>query len=393
MKKSLIVAGVVIVALIVALVVFLSDSGGGSGLSRNDEIDRQMKDPTGEYIDQGGQMVDGADAAVSYEQVLEDYRRWAQYPPNSRPLKANYFDQIEHHWIPQQPTVMPVVGPDGKVYEGQHACLLQPMNHTVTEGHIMEVTLQCRTTQEGGPAVPVEIKTIKLVRYFNEKEWQVPTPEVTPGSQANEFTYTLKYQPRQEDWGDMSLSVDFVVPAEKEKFTHTLKTHFFSSPVAPAQFRGVAGERIDNGSLIITVEVNARFAGRYTIEANLFNDEGPVAIARTDARLAAGPQNVDLQFFGKIFHDQNAPGPYKLVGLRGQQDTAPLDPEDLNKSPEEVEKLLAKLESTEPHRRQIPTWDGTYSTEPYKLDVFSGAEYDSPAKRERIEELRALAAE
>ena len=148
----------------------------------------------------------------------------------------------------------------------------------------MEVTLQCRTTQEGGPAVPVEIKTIKLVRYFNEKEWQVPTPEVTPGSQANEFTYTLKYQPRQEDWGDMSLSVDFVVPAEKEKFTHTLKTHFFSSPVAPAQFRGVAGERIDNGSLIITVEVNARFAGRYTIEANLFNDEGPVAIARRPVR-------------------------------------------------------------------------------------------------------------
>ena len=139
------------------------------------------------------------------------------------------------------------------------------------------------------------------------------------------------------------------------------------------------------------VEINARFAGRYTIEANLFNDDGPVAFSRTDVRLAAGPQNVELKFFGKIFHDQNAPGPYKLVGLRGQQDTAPLDPEMLNRSPEEVETILEKTVSTEPHRRQIPTWDGTYQTDPYPLETFSNAEWNSEVKRQRLAELQELA--
>lgn len=392
MKKSLIIAGAVIIALIVVLIVFLSEPTGGPGeLSREDQIDRQTNDPTQEYVEQDGQLVDGTDVAVSYEQVLEDYRRWAQYPPDSRPLKANYFDQIEHHWIPLPAKVMPIIGPDGKPAEGKHACLLQPLNHTVTEGQVMEITLRCAPNAEGAPGVPVEIKEIKLVRYFGEKEWQTPTPEIEPGTKDNDYTYKLTYRPRQEDWGDMDLSVDFKVPAEKVDFTHTLKTHFFSSPVAPAQFRGVAGERIDEDGLVIIVEVAARYAGRYTIEANLFNEDGPVAISRTDARLTAGPQNIEIKFFGKVFHDQNAPGPYKVVGLRGHQDTAPLDPADLKRSPEEVEKILAKLESTEPHRRQIPVWEGDYQTEPYKLDVFSGGEWDSPEKRERLAELQELA--
>jgi hypothetical protein len=392
LNKSLIIAGVAIIALVIALFFILSEPTGGPGeLSREDEIDRQTSDPTREYIEQDGELVDGTDTAVSYEQVLEDYRRWAQYPPNSRPLKANYFDQIEHHWIPLEPKVMPIVGADGKLVEGKHSCLLQPLNHTVTEGQVMEVTLRCAPPAEGAPGVPLEIQNIKLVRYFNEKEWQVPTPEVTEGTKENDYTYKLTYRPRAEDWGDMDLVVDFKVPSEKNDFTHTLKGYFFSSPVAPAQFRGIAGERIDDDGLVIIAEVAVRFPGRYTIEANLFNDDGPVGVSRTDVRLKAGPQNVEIKFFGKVFHDQNAPGPYKVVGLRGSQDTTPLDPVDLNKSPEEVEKLLAKLESTEPQRRQIPTWEGDYRTEPYKLDVFSGGEWDSPEKRERLEELRELA--
>jgi hypothetical protein len=391
LKKSILAFGIVIVALVVVLVVFLSQPSSGPDLSREDAIDRQTSDPTLEYTQNDDHMVDGASTQVSYEQVLEDYQRWAWYPPNSRPLKANYFDQIEHHWIPLEPKPMPIVGPDDKLIDPKHSCLLQPLNHTVTEGKQMEVTLRCSTLEEGGPGVPIEIKSIKLMRYFGDKSWNTEQPQVEEGNQANDYTYRLIYRPRQDDWGDMELTVAFVVPAEKEEFTHTLKGHFFSSPVAPAHFRGVAGERIDDGSLIITVEVNARFAGRYTIEANLFNDDGPVGISRTDVRLAAGPQNVELKFFGKIFHDQYAPGPYHLVGLRGQQDTAPLDPADLNKSPEEVDRLLAKLESTEPNHRTIPTYEEKYTTEPYKLADFSNAEWDSPIKRERMAELRALA--
>jgi hypothetical protein len=397
MKKSIIAIGAVIVALVVVLVVFLSQPAGGPDRAREDAIVRQNSDPTLQYQQSGdgGSMVDGAETEVSYEQVLDDYRHWAQYPPDSRPLKANYTDQIEHHWIPLPPRPMPIIGPDGKAKDPQHACLLQPLNHTVTEGQQMEVTLQCRAMagDGAGQGAPLEIKNIRLVRYFDEKEYNTEQPRVTEGDKANKFTYRLTYVPRKDDWGDMELTVDFVVPAEKEPFTHTLKAHFFSSPVAPAQFRGVVAERIQDGSLIIVAEVNARFAGRYTIEANLFNEDGPVAVARTDARLKAGPQNVEIQFFGKIFHDQNAPGPYQVVALRGEQDTSPLDPADLNLPPEEVEKMLSTLEATGPQKRTIPTWEGKYTTETYRLEDFSNAEWDSEIKRERMAELKQLAGE
>ena len=296
MKKTIIIAGVAIVGLLIVLLVFLNQPTSGPELSREDSIDRSTDDPTRQYYEQDGQLVDGTDAAVSYEQVLEDYRRWAQYPPNSRPLKINYTDQIEHHWIPLEPTPMPIVDSEGKATEGKHSCLLQPLNHTVTEGQKLEATLRCTGLAEGAPAVPIEIKSMKLTRYFGEKDLNLETPKLLPGTAENDYTYKLTYEPRRDDWGDIELVVDFVIPSEAEKYQHTLKGHVFSSPVAPAQFRGVAGERIDDGSLIVIVEINARFAGRYTIEANLFNDDGPVAFSRTDVRLAAGPQTLKIQF-------------------------------------------------------------------------------------------------
>ena len=255
----------------------------------------------------------------------------------------------------------------------------------------MEVTLRCATISESGGTTPVDIQEIKLVRRLDTKTWQTETPTVEAGSAENRHLYKITYRPRKDDWGDMHLDVNFTIPGEKGGFTHTLKTHFFSSPTAPARFTGIAGERIEDGSLIITADLNVRFKGRYTIEANLFNEDGPVAYARKDARLNGGPQQVELKFFGRIFHDANAAGPYTLRGLRGIQDTDPLDPALLDKPPEEVEKILANLKTTQPAKRVIPTYAQDYKTQDYELSEFANDRWDSPEKRERIAELRKLA--
>ncbi len=404
MKKIVILAGAVTTVLLLLLIVFLTNNSAGPGLADEDEIVRHSTDPTLEYHQAGddASLVDGTGGEVGYAQVLEHYRIWAQYPPDSRPLKASYSDQIEHQWIPLTPQPMPIIAPDGKITQPRHSCLLQPLNHTVTEGQQMQVTLRCQglagsdsanPSADDSPGVSIVVKNFRLVRYFDEKEFNTEQPVVTEGDRANDYTYRFTYVPRKDDWGDMELTVDFALPAENEEFTHTMKAHFFSSPIAPARFRGVVSEQIVDGSLVIVVQMNVRYAGRYTIEANLFNEEGPVGISRTDARLAAGSQTVELQFFGKIFHDQNAPGPYQLVGLRGIQDTGPLDPLDLTKSPEEVNELLAKIESTGPDRRTIPNWEGNYTSGAYRIEDFSNAEWDSPIKRERIARLSLLAGE
>ncbi len=388
-KRLYLVIGILLIAAIGAVLFVLF--GGDEEFGREDKIDGRTTDPTREYVLGEDGALDLAQVAVTYEQVLDDYKQWAKYPPDSRPLRAGFIDQIEFHWIPLPPQNMPI--PDGKggLTEPRHACLLQPQTHTVTEGMEMVVTLRCASAGEGGQTVPVDIREIKLIRTLDDKTWQTETPRVEAGTPANKHEYRLLYRPRQDDWGDMSLQVNFAIPGEPGGFVHTLKTHFFSSPTAPARFNGIVAERIEDGSLLVSAELNVRFPGRYTIEANLFNANGPVAYARKDARLGGGTQRVDLEFFGKIFHDQNAEAPYIVRGLRGIQDTDPLDPADLSKPVEEVQKMLATLKTTQPHKRVIPNFEKDYTTQEYRLAEFSNREWDSPIKRERMAELGQLA--
>ena len=200
------------------------------------------------------------------------------------------------------------------------------------------------------------------------------------------------FRPRPQDWGDMELTVDFTLP-ERSVMVHQLKTHFFSSPQAPAKFTGRFRDRLDNGSLVIAVELQVRMAGGYRVEGNLVSEDGqPIAHARVDAKLAGGAVWVDLLFFGKIFHDKKIPGPYKLAAAHGQQLNLPINPEDLNLPPEQVARILAATEQTEPPKRSMLPWMGEFRTDRYAINQFSEAEYDSEFKRERIAELEKLAA-
>jgi hypothetical protein len=121
------------------------------------------------------------------------------------------------------------------------------------------------------------------------------------------------------------------------------------------------------------------------------DDIEPVAHSRTDVKLGGGTQWVELLFFGKILRDRRLPGPYKLAGLRGQQMNLPINPDDLNLPPDQVDKILAGTQQVEPIKRGILPWIGEYKTENYQLNQFSDAEYDSDFKRERIAELQKLA--
>ena len=398
MNRTLFVSAGIAAVLVIVLLVVLSTSGGGGDVTREETLDRSTTDPTEGYIVEDGQVVDLTETRVTYEQVIEDYERWSRYPPNSRPLKISHTDQIEHHWIQLPESPMPVPDGEGGLKDPTFQCRLQPLNHTVTEAQTMRVSLRCAVIQredagpQGAPGTPLEIREVRLIRFVGDNTFRTPQPEIQPGTAENDYTYRLDYRPRRDDWGDMQIEADFVIPAEKSGFTHTLKGHFFSSPTAPAEFSAISGERLENGSLVITAQLNVRLPGRYTIEANLFNADGPVAYARTDERFGGGPQQVELTFFGKIFHDEQAEGPYTLRGLRGIQDTDPVELEMLTRSVEEVEAYLKTVRSDTPHRRVIPGFEEEYETRPYVLNDFASAPWDAPEKQERLAELRELAA-
>jgi hypothetical protein len=327
---------------------------------------------------------------VPYADVLSDFKIWSQYPQDSRPLSRGDVDVLNFGKIELPFMPMPVIE-NGKPKEPVYSCVLQPNAHTAYENEDLETHLRCQETQSGKFAL-ADIRTLKLTRTAGTGIFDVPLPDVRKNEKAP-VSVVFVYRPRPQDWGDMELSVDFLIPEEKSSFIHRLKVHFFSSPEAPAKFLGKFNERIDNGSLIISAEINVRKPGPYRIEGILTTEDGqPIGHARVDSRLGGGSQWVDLLFFGKIFHDKGIPGPYKLAALHGAQQNLPISPEALTGPPDQVDKLIQMTEQTEPIKRSMLPWQGDYRTFAYTLKTFSFAEYDSEFKRERISELEKLAA-
>ncbi len=385
MKRSTIIAlGVVALGLVAALFYILSSGDTGSG-GLGDKVEKSTTAPT-----TGLETGTNGNLEVPPTEVLKHYREWAKYPPDSRPLKESHTDVMEPHIIRVPPQVMPVVK-DGKLVKSNYGCTLQPLNHAVTEGEAAYIQFSCQRVADG-KRVPVKIQKIDLKRWVAKK--QIPTSGMeindegkNGDSAAGDNNYMLYFKPKRNDWGDMHLALKFRIPEEEGTPDHVLKTYFFSSPVAPAKFTGNIREKIADKSLVITVELNVRKPGRYTIEANLLADEGPVAFARKDARLKAGLQTVDLLYYGKIFHDRGHKSPYKLVSLRGIRDNDPVDPAKLTGPVDEVDRYIKSRRTTEPPKEVIPYWKKEYVTQQYSLDEFTTKEHDSAVKRERIADL------
>lgn len=386
-KYPFVIAAGIAAILLIVFFIFSSRSQKNSQ-AQNREYRRRVvtgfDDPTRELRELA------LNSQVPYADVLADFKTWAKYPQDSRPIAREDVDVLNFNKIELPYTPMPIIEND-KPKEPQHTCVLQPNAHTVYENEQLETHLRCQE-MNSGKFVLVDVKALKLTRTAGSGIFDVPLPEVRKNDKAPISTVFV-FQPRPQDWGDMELSVDFVIPAEKNSFGHRLKVHFFSSPEAPAKFLGKFSERIESGSLIISAELNVRKPGSYRIEANLVTEEGePVAHARVDSKLGGGSQSVDLLFFGKIFRDKGIPGPYKLLVVHGVQQNLPINPDDLTGPPEQVAKLLASVEQTEAIKRSIIPWLGEYRTFAYPLKTFSDAEYDSDFKRERIAELEKLAA-
>ncbi len=386
-KRILIILGSLTLALI-GISFYLLTGGSESPADQAGSKAPMTADPT---IMPGG-TTDQGQLKTSPREVLVHYTNWAKYPPDSRPLLPGHTDVINHERVhlPQQDMAALV---DGVIKKSHYACRLQPMRHTVTEGEAMRVQFYC--TNEGR-RVPVKVASFKLERRLMEKRW--PTGGMTVGdsgqkgdSVAGDNIHTFHFKPKRSDWGSMFLDVKFTIPGDPLRAEYELKTSFFSSPVAPAKFTGRVREELRNGSLYLKVELNVRAPGRYTIEGNLMANDGPIAFARRDARLTKrGLTWVELEYFGKIFHDRGFAGPYKLVGLRGKRNNTAIDPDKLNGPPEQVAKYISAAQTTEPERQYMPLWSGKHETRAYQLKDFQDRVYDSEEKRARIKLLRGL---
>lgn len=388
-KKIVWIAGAIAV-LLVAIVAFTfirtSEKRG------EDQGRRDIFSPPGSEDTMGETAEEGIEGA---KRMLKEYMAWSVYPQTSRPLLKDYEDLIDHSTLKLRPTHMAHVDPvTGKLIPSAFSCLIQPQKHSVIGSDQQVITLWCNRGPDG-KFVPVKIVDATLVKSTPLGTQRQPSPNLNDmGENGDEKrgdnVYTMTWKPTPSDWGDMDLTVKLEIPEEKENRVYEMTTGFFSSPRLIAEFTGNFQEKIVDGSLIISAELNVNTPGLYEFHANLFNvSDEPVAINRVKKEMAGGKQWVDFLFYGKIFHDRDVNGPYVLTGLRGERRNLPINPTEFaGKSPEQMERLmqesLNRPEAKQPNHEVMPSWDKQYKTQDYAISDFSNQPYDGPDKRERI---------
>lgn len=183
----------------------------------------------------------------------------------------------------------------------------------------------------------LEVKKSEVYKYYGDNEWQVLVyANGKTGTPANDWA-----NPGKQTGAAAALPVDLGPLAEVSVMSGPAFANAYFIPdgaqMYPAlasltgSFNNVGVDTNSNGLydyLKVTVGVQVNEPEMYTLIGWLGNGSGTqIATARLQAKLAAGVQNLDLQFLGKVIRNAGFNGPYKLQRLElraGEEEDAVL---------------------------------------------------------------------
>lgn len=295
----------------------------------------------------------GAPDRPALESPVETYRKFAIYPPDSRPLTATNSDLLD----PDRRHERAQTDPDDPAL----TALFTADRYHLVGDETLTPLLDVR--RDGEPA-PVEI---------------IDAHVELPDGTRHPYDLTRRDGPyvglvRPADYAltvPAQLTIRATFDYGQGPKTARLRAHYVPDDAVPARWTGAHRDALVDGSLVVTVDVDVERAGLYLIDANLFDPHGePVAWTRVKEPLAEGRHPIALRFFGKVIHDSGRDGPYTLGQLRG---------------------ALAAPDRT-PSRVSMPAYPGEITTARYLARDFAAAEWDAPQKHERLRRLERLEA-
>jgi hypothetical protein len=284
------------------------------------------------------------------EDPLTAYKRINQYPPTSRPLGREHDILTPNR---RYETVRP------SELDNDVTFLLTADKNTVVGDDVLAVSLE--VWRDGAP-LAVTIHDAVADLDDDRKGTYAPIPvEMTGAGGRYEARFALGETPYRHA-ARVRITARFEhSPGQIERTSFVFL--YTPTEAIPARFTGKFREAIEDGSLVIYAGVAIDEPGWYLIDCNLFGPaDEPIAWYRHKGNLTAEDREVRLHFFGKVLTDTGVAGPYHIGQLRGAR----------------------YLEGREPDLENMPFYEGTYVTKPYRLDQFSDAEWTSDHKDEMI---------
>lgn len=297
---------------------------------------------------------------------LNSYRRYAQYPPESRPASEQP-DQM----TPRAPVVrtQPLSGA-GRISQDVRVQLGQDRRELVGDE---SARLSVRCEDSLGKALPCVIEQAVATSDPSQPAAGVPSVPVTfvddgsgADAQAGDGTQTALLQPAALGFARYHglLRVQTTIRIGRETGTPFFDLLYTGTP--PARFTGAVNESLVDGSLRLAVGMQVQRPGRYFVIGRVEDATGSaVAYLEWSGELAAGEGHAPLVIFGKLVRDQRPTLPLVLRDVEG----------------------YLFLADVSPDRAHMPRLSGSvHKTAVRSLSDFSDREWDSEQKRRYLDE-------
>jgi hypothetical protein len=245
----------------------------------------------------------------SARSAADDYREAARYPAWSRAVEAGAPDPVRAQRVPTRHSL---AGPDGAaptltVWAGE-------TSFVAPEPVVLHATL------EGPGRSPVRGATVTGVVTTSSGaalgEIVYLDDGVDPDARRGDGVYTALYQLDAQAVPERAASfqVEVLATLPDGDARRTSAGFLYSNPWA--RLTGAFRDEARNGDLVVLAEVEVTREGRFHLSGTVARPNGdPIGWAQAAGELEPGTHWVELPFYGLMFRERGAAGPYRLSSV------------------------------------------------------------------------------
>jgi hypothetical protein len=256
-----------------------------------------------------GQSSQSSQSSALARSAADDYREAARYPAWSRAVEAGAPDPVRAQRVPSRHSL---AGPDGEAPtltvwadETSFVAPAPVVLHATLEGPgrspVREATVTGVVTTASGAA-------LGEIVYLDDG--------ISPDARRDDGVYTALFEldPEAVPERAASFQVEVLATLPGGEARRTSAGFLYSNPWA--RLTGAFRDELRDGDLVILAEVKVARAGRFHLSGTLSRPNGePIGWAQAAAELEPGTHWVELPFYGLMFRERGAAGPYRLASV------------------------------------------------------------------------------